>query len=148
MAQKKTCGFAISTYGQSMIEDMAEERAREGEEFPGLMTATGEITQKGWDKLGEDISQLEINGLAWLRKNFYNARDEGHDGNDDLIGTLWYSPRSKKQLELLELGVRERVDMSDAGYGDFAKAAFKGVSDFGEAVLGGQINFFDVKEDF
>lgn len=154
-------GFAISVYHQDHIEENAHERAdaRYGdpewtEEMVrlGLLTKRGEITNKGWDQLGEDIDRLERNSLAWMKRTFGHVRAEGHDSHDDLVGTFWFDPTNYDQAWLVELassspGRSERIDMSDASYGSLAHMAFDGVSDFGASVLGGQITFFDVSPE-
>lgn len=144
-SSEKSCGFAIAVYDERIIEENARERADDGETFGGLLTSDGTITDRGWAQLNDDSAKLERNALAWLRKNFVGAADQGHDSSGDLIGNLRYSARSKKQKELIELGVDERIDMIDGSFGDLSDTAFNGVSDFGQAVLGGQINFFDVE---
>ncbi len=155
--QEKTAGFAIDCGSQAMIEDFARERfresAREGDDFKklavdsGYMTADGEITDAGWVVLNDDTAKIERNCLAWLKKNFPGGvRGEGHDGHGDLIGTLWWSPRSKKQRELLELGQSERIDFVDASYGDLYKTVYNGTSGF-SIVLYGSITFFDTNLD-
>lgn len=153
-ASEKSCGFAISIYDQSMIEENAAERVREEgtEGFGRLVTKKGEITNAGWDQLNKDVSQLERNSLNWLKKKFGGARDDGHD-SDDLVGSVWYDPENTEQMELLELaspspGRSERIDMQDASFGDLSHTVWEGVSDFGEAVLGGAITFFDCDEEF
>jgi len=148
-AQKRqgSAGFAISTYHQDVIAENAKERFGEQADpyMVGLVDPRGHILSAGWEELKRDIATIERNAMAWLRKTFNDARDEGHSG-DELVGTLWFNPRSKKQLSLLEIGQNERIDMTDASYGDFARVAFKGVSRLGEQVLGGAIHFYDVQE--
>jgi len=107
----------------------------------------GTISGEGWDQLVMDIYELEGNSLAWLAKTFSYAKDDGHDSLGDLVGRFWWSPTNRSQLETLEIGLRERIDMSDSGYGDLANSVWKGVSDFGQSVLGGAINFEKVDSD-
>ena len=64
-----------------------------------------------------------------------------------LIGTFWFDPKKLKQAEMLLTGVNERIDMVDTGFGDLGDTAWKGVSTFGQDVLGGAINFFDIPKD-
>lgn len=147
-------GFAISTYDQDLIEENARDKfsSRYGDpearaEFldAGLIKNDGTPTTAGWHELTEDISRLEINALKWLRRNFQSVRDEGHGNRDELIGTFWYDPDNANQVELIEIGIEERIDMVDCSYGDLCDTAFDGVSDFGGFVLGGEIHFFDVE---
>lgn len=153
-------GFAITTYDQRTIEDNAWERFgpkwgdpkdRRKAMDDGWVDASGAITQAGWDQLNDDVHQVERNAMAWMRGTFTDARDEGHGQYDDLVGTFWFDPDDYEQSRLVELaadtGRMERVDMNDASYGDLAYTAFDGVSDFGAAVLGGHITFFDVKPE-
>lgn len=148
-------GFGIGTYGEDIVESNAEEhygpkygnpadRAEAMRE--GLVDAKGEITHKGWEQLNEDISQLERNSMTWLRKTFESARDEGH-GDEELVGTFWFDPKNLKQAEMLLMGVNDRIDMSDSSYGDLADTVWKGVSPFGQSVLGGSITFNDIPPD-
>ena len=148
-------GFAIHTDHEDVIKDNAREhfgpdygddadraKALKG----GLVDAKGEITRHGWEVLNKDFRTLENNSLAWLRKVFGRASDQGHDSSGDLIGSLSFNPRNATQAHNIVVGKNERVDFSDASYGDFARSgAWKGVSDFGQSVLGGHITFFDIQ---
>lgn len=151
-------GFAISTYDERHVQDNAHERfgPRYGDPedrkealAAGLVDARGDITEKGWELLSKDIQRLELNSLAWLRKHFRNARDEGHGGHDgdELVGTFWFDDEDPEQADLISLGTSERIDMSDTSFGSLADYAWKGVSDFGASILGGQIQFFDIDKD-
>ena len=151
-------GFAVDVYPQELVEENAHDRFNEDPEFrkkatkAGLLEIrSGDITLAGWAKLNADIRQIEGNALAWLHEKFTNVRDEGHGTHGDLIGTFWFDPTDPEQAHLVELaadtGRQERVDMVDASYGDLAKTAFDGVSDFGASVLGGGVTFFDVKPE-
>ena len=111
----------------------------------GLIDAQGKITDRGWEQLNKDISTLERNALAWLRKTFSRVSDQGHS-DSSLIGGLSFDPRSPTQAHNIVMGKDERVDFSDTSYGDFAgNGAWKGVSTFGQDVLGGHITFFDIQ---
>lgn len=68
-----TCGFAIDMDN----DDMLEENARED----GITL--------DWDKLSEDASVIENRMLKWLDYRYGTARDEGHNSNDELVGTLF-----------------------------------------------------------
>jgi hypothetical protein len=153
-----SAGFGISTWPEDMIEQGCEEhfgpRAKEYGDTGGrrkflrakLINQEGGITPKGWEKLNADVMVLERNALQWLRETFAGARDDGHDNHGDLIGDLWFDPTNQRHLELLETGAEERIDMVDSSFGDLSNTVWKGVSPFGQAVLGGEINFFDVPE--
>lgn len=152
---ERSGGFAIGTYTQDIVESNAKDHLgpkygdphdRAEAMSAGMVDADGDITPKGWDQLNEDILQLERNSVAWLRKTFESARDEGH-GDDELIGTFWYDPKKLKQAEMLLMGINERIDMSDSSYGDLAETVWKGVSPFGQDVLGGAISFMDIPQD-
>lgn len=106
-----------------------------------LVTSKGAITERGWEVLNRDALKLEANALAWLRSKFPTVRDEGHDRYGDLVGVLWYDPRNRSQNTIVETGLNERIDMVDSTYGDLANSVWKGVSEFGQSVLGGAINF-------
>ena len=147
--------FEVSTYDQRLIEDNAHERfgasygdlqERDKMISAGFLDASGDadITAEGWEQLNKDIKRLEQNALAWLRKSFIHIRNDGHH-NDTLVGVVWFDPTDRRQAELIS-GSSERIDMTDASYGDLAKSAFNGVSEFGEQVLGGAVYFSDVDE--
>lgn len=154
-------GFAIGVYDQYLIESNAHERADERHGDPewrdemvrlGVLTRDGEITAKGWDLLNRDIDRIERNSLAWMRATFNHVRDDGHGSTDELVGSFWFDPANPEHAYLVDLaspspGRSERIDMSDASYGDLANTAFNEVSSFGEAVLGGQITFFAVQPE-
>ncbi len=148
-------GFAIHTDHEDVIKDNARdhfgpdygdaaERAKMMK--AGLVDATGKITDRGWEVLNKDFRTLETNALTWLRKIFGRASDQGHDSSGDLIGSVSFNPRNATQAHNVVVGKNERVDFSDASYGDFARSgAWKGVSNFGQSVLGGHITFFDIQ---
>jgi hypothetical protein len=146
-------GFSISTYGEDLVEDNARDRmdARYGDpEFRRNATrmkliGPNGITERGWAILNEDIMKLERNALRWLRNNFGSVRDEGHDSYGDLVGVVWWDPRNRKQRDLVETGISERIDMTDSSYGNLANTVWEGVSPFGQSLLGGQINFMPMK---
>ena len=150
---ERSGGFSISTYSQDLIEDNARDLFEEGGTFreealaAGMMNVDGEITVNGWKTLNADVRVLDRNAMRWLKRTFNSARDEGHAAADDLVGTFWYDPSNKDQMEAIDMGIGERIDMIDASYGDLAHTAFDDVSDFGAWVLGGQINFMDVITD-
>jgi hypothetical protein len=161
-------GFAIGVYDQGMIESNADvqfglgrhvdPRDRAWAEEEGLFnndsgTKEGTITAKGWDLLNDDIAKIEKNAMAWMKRKFLDARDEGHGGHggEELIGTFWFDPRNADQAQLVDLaadtGRQERIDFVDTSFGDFGDTAFDGVSKFGGLILGGGITFFDVKPE-
>lgn len=159
-AVRSSAGFAIGSDSQDLIEENVRERFGSKYGDPkdraraireGWIDAQGEITNDGWDLLNDDTAQIERNALAWMSKKFLNARDEGHDKYDDLVGTFWFDPTDPEQAQLIELaadtGRQERIDVVDASYGDLARTAFKLVSDFGSSVLGGSITFFGVSPE-
>ncbi len=149
-----TAGFSVHTDHEDVVEDNARERFgpaygdaadRAKALKAGNVNAAGKITARGWERLNKDIRVLESNALAWLRKIFGRASDQGHDSDGDLIGGLSFDPRSPTQAHNIVMGKDERIDFSDASYGDFAgSGAWKGVSPFGQSVLGGHITFFDI----
>ena len=151
MAKKtttRTAMFDISTYPQHLIEECARERFAEPllqdicQQFQslGLIDAKGNITKSGWEILSDDCGTLERNSMRWLRQKFVSAVDHGHV-DDALVGTVTFNPRSSTQRNLIEIGENERIDMTDSSYGDLAKTVMRGVSEFGEMVLGGGIQF-------
>lgn len=151
--RERQCGFAIALSQQREIEERALEKFGEDpdEEFQklsveaGFVTKDGSITEAGWAQLQKDMQQAERNALAWLKKHFVGARDEGHDSHDDLIGTLYWNPRSKKQREMIMLGANERIDFDDSSYGGMT-TAWDGASGFA-IIMTGSITFFDLDID-
>lgn len=149
-----TAGFSVHTDHEDVIKDNARDRfgpdygdaaERAKRMKAGLVDAQGKITDRGWEQLNKDVSTLERNALAWLRKTFGRVSDQGHS-DGDLIGGLSFDPRSPAQAYNIVMGKGERVDFSDASYGDFARSgAWDGVSIFGQDVLGGHITFFDIQ---
>lgn len=96
---RKSCGFAISV-GDQMIQSMAHDFVEEHgvpKAFKKLVEADGTITPAGWEKLTRDVLKVESNALAWLRKTFLGARDDGHDTAGDLVGSLFYDPSDTRQ---------------------------------------------------
>lgn len=151
---QSSAGFDIHTDHESVVEDNARERF--GPDYgdaadrakrlkEGLVDEQGKITRRGWDLLNKDIATLERNGLAWLRKTFGNASDQGHDAQGGLIGSVSFDPLNVAHARNILMGKNERIDFNDSSFGDFAREAWKGVSDFGQEVLGGSINFFDIE---
>jgi hypothetical protein len=154
-AESVSGGFAIGTWDEDIITEHARDKFGGGRygDAQGrkhflrskLINSKGEITKKGWGVLNDDMVTLEHNSMLWLRENFESARDKGYGLSGELIGTFWYDLDDPRQLELIETGIEERIDMSDASYGDLADSVWDGVSDFGASVLGGQISFFGVE---
>jgi len=153
---ERSGGFGIGTYDEHHIESLAEERF--GREYGdkndraeqmklGNVDAEGKITKRGWNQLNKDIGVLERNAMAWLRKTFNSARDEGHDSFDDLAGTFWFDTGKVNQAEMLMMGLNERIDMVDTSYGDLGDTVWKGVSNFGGLVLGGGIKFYGIDDE-
>jgi hypothetical protein len=154
-------GFAIGFYDQSHIEENLRERIdpRYGDAHlrqewakEGWIDAKGELTYKGSERLSKDLSMMERNAMAWLTDRFRHIRVDGHDNHGDLIGSVWFDPTNEAHAYLIELasdppGRGERIDMADSSFGDLANTAFDGVSNIGENVLGGQVNFFDVQSE-
>lgn len=141
---EESVGFAIGVDDNLIEDNLADSNSNEKELLvdKGLINHDGVITKKGWDVLRKDVLRLENNSVKWLKKHFNAVRDEGHDSHNDLIGSVFYDPNNTKQVDLVELGMDERIDMLDASYGDLANSVWDGVSDFGGMVLGGAINFY------
>ena len=153
---QSSAGFDIHTDHEDVVEDNARERfgtnygdaaERAKQMKAGLVDDQGKITKRGWELLNKDIATLERNGLAWLRKTFGNASDQGHDAQGGLIGSVSFDPLNVAHARNILMGKNERIDFSDSSFGDFARDAWKGVSTFGQEVLGGSINFFDVDQN-
>lgn len=147
MTETVPIAFGIYTWGEDLIAANARDKldVRYGDaDFRtnvlrlGLMDSKGTITEKGWEVLNRDLTTLERNAMAWLRRKFFSARDDGHDSHGDLVGTVWADPRDIEQKKLLDIvrdGSEEKIDLGDIPNG------YKGVSEFGLSVLGGDINF-------
>lgn len=147
-------GFAIHTDAEGVVQDNARDRFgpdygepedREEALRAGFVDEEGEITQHGWDILNKDVARLERNALAWLRKNFQSARDEGHDSYSDLIGTFYFDPRDPAQADLLLTGLGENGYASLHFY-DLPQVT-NGTSRFSSVLDGGQITFFAIPDE-
>lgn len=154
-SQTAVAGFAIHIDHESVIEENARERFsltygdpddRRAAFSAGFIDANGEISPRGWEILNKDIQALETNSLAYLKRKFVSAVDHGHSTDGALVGNVWFDPTNIEQAELIILAHEgnERLDMNDESYGDLARYAWDGVSDFGLSVLGGSITFFTV----
>lgn len=133
--------YSIGTGHESDIDDLSREKFGPRGTEPeyrriflreGLIDKEGEVTQKGWDLLNEDIGKLERNVFGWLRKSLDGARDEGHGDSGDLIGGFWFDAHNPKQLEIVVVGVENGINESDF---DLDLLAWKDLSDFGTAIL-------------
>jgi hypothetical protein len=143
--------FIIHVWPQDLIEENARDRELDDDERKamiahGFIDEDGKITDYGWHRLAIDSRLLEDNSMKWLRATFVSAHDQGHDG-DDLAGIFYWAPSDRKQVETLDIALRERIDMTDLSYGDLAENVWKGVSGFGQGLLGGQIQFEGVDKD-
>lgn len=133
--------FSIGTGHESDVDERAREKFGPGDEYPehreeclrkGLIDKEGTVTQKGWDALNEDIAKLERNAYGWLRKVLDGARDEGHGDSGDLVGGYWFDAKDPKQVDVVLAGAERGISENDF---DLDKYAWKGVSDFGIALL-------------
>lgn len=147
--RKMRAGFAIGTYDQRMLEDAvlevfgpnAEPDERKEALKQGLISRAGEITERGWESLSEDIMTVERNALAWLRRHFKSVRDEGHTTNDDLVGSVWYDSTDKVSAKLVhEFHQPETMQLTDI------TELCDGTGLFG-VVIGGWLEFYDVSPD-
>lgn len=84
-----TCGFAIGTSDEATINANAAEKG----------------VTLDWDKVNADIQVIESKMIKWLDDMFGSARDEGHDSDDDLVGTLFIY----KNLDIVE----ESIDIQE-----------------------------------
>lgn len=153
-----SAGFAILTTSSGTIEDNLSdivasmdhyfvETFREWER-QGLIEGDV-ITEKGWDVLTDDSLRLERNCLAWLRKTFDNALDEGHGGHDgeELIGTFWFDPTDTEQMEWIHQGTFESIRMLEHLPNAEAEKLLTGLSKFGYGLLDAEIQFFNVPQE-
>jgi hypothetical protein len=147
-----SAGFAVDLYPEDVIDANVEdtfspkygkvsasERREAIEE--GVITKDGELTPKGWEWLNDDIRKVEVRVVSWLRDTFEGARDEGHGGHsgEELIGTFWVNPRSKKQMGLLEdMASGEGIELETID-------VWSGLSKLSNA-LGGRLFAFDVEK--
>lgn len=97
----------------------------------------------------DDSLRLERNCLAWLRKTFDNALDEGHGGHDgeELIGTFWFDPTDTEQMEWIHQGTFESIRMLEHLPYAEAEKLLTGLSKFGYGLLDAEIQFFDVPQE-
>lgn len=68
-----TCGFAIDMDNEDMLDEYERENG---------------VTLDS-DKVTEDALVIESRMLRWLDYRYGTARDEGHNSNDELVGTLF-----------------------------------------------------------
>lgn len=143
---KKTMRFAIDFDPEDVIEANAEDNF--GESAPeedrkkarkrGFVTATGKITQKGWDQLNRDILKIESNVVEWMNKLFVRAYVHGHD-SESLAGIVEYDDADTIQRELIREG-KDGIHFADLSYGKYPEFAFKGTSGF-SVVIDGRLFF-------
>ena len=156
---ERTCGFAVSTTGQEMIEENARERCSEDTEdreqwaAAGLVTPpNGEITAAGWEQINKDVETLENNGVKFLERKALHARDEGHGSDGSLVGTLFLNWRNSRHRALV-LDPGDTIDDDTVVYrcpehmsGREYQRMMRGVSDFGAALLDVTIELFNLDE--
>jgi hypothetical protein len=116
-----SCGFSIGTSHEDVIKQNAEEADIELD----------------WDKINEDVQLLESQSIAWLDKEFGSARAEGHDGSDDLIGTLFVYKNLDDIKDVID---RQEGLMTSSGTLDIA---FDGLNYPG--LVDVTINFFNLE---
>lgn len=141
----KKIGFAIELYPDDVIEANVEDSFGPGGDAKdrskalnsGFVTESGQLTEKGSERLTVDAVQMERNVLIWLRKMFESASDHGHATDGSLVGLVSYDPADKTQKELIKLG-KEGIDLFDLSYGSDHEFAYKGTSAF-STVLGGRL---------
>jgi len=122
-------GYGIETSSEYEIEEYANE--------DGI-----ETDSEFWSKINNDISIIERNVLKYLNKTD-SARDEGHNSNDELVGTLYIS--NNKTLEMVEDSIDDEPRMTSKG--DFPlddSELYKGVSDVG-GLIEVSLNFYNLE---
>ena len=95
-------GFYIGTGDQGMMED----NLREDGVDPNTVD---------WNRINNDLSKIECNMLAVLRKNGLELRDEGHGTNNDLGGSAWLHTKLTNDNVLNDVGIDLLKDMVDSG---------------------------------
>jgi len=124
-------------YGFAIIDGFMEDA--DDDEHPHSSTLDSEgITQAAM--------QIERNMLRWLKKNVGNARDEGHDSRDDLVGSVFVEKGSEGHqfiLDALEAG----EPMSFGGYSNLPFDATEGVDEKYAWYFNPELEFFDGPEE-
>lgn len=130
-------GFAIITSPQGVIEDNAFDK--------GI-----ELQEEDWAQISAGLERMEINAVQFLAQAFGSARNEGHDANGDLIGSVWIDASTLAHAEILERF--EYID--DTAICDFdglesiaSPNLFEGVNDLTQSLVDGQIELFDLKPE-
>lgn len=103
----------------------------------------GEINKSEWDQINEDVRQMEINVLSWLRDKLEGARDEGHGNDGALIGTTWYDSENSEQVDF----VMSHALQADNFDSDYFNEFYKGLSELGEYTIDVRIEFFDIPDE-
>src|SRR5208282_5594863 len=109
---------AMEKFGQ----DYGDPNDREEAFKAGFIDREGKITEKGWEVLWSDGDKIEKSAFGWLKKKFANVSDVMHgdwpSSGDLFDGHVEVDIDDPAQLDLLLLGVNERIDMDDTSYGD------------------------------
>lgn len=84
------CGFAIRTNDEYDIKDNFKDRYDR------------EPTKKEWREINKDTERIERNAMKHLDKVLDWARDEGHNSNDELVGSCGARWDNKKGLKFIE----------------------------------------------
>jgi len=135
-------GFAIGTADQYYIEANARDHEVE-------------LTDESWETLNNDSMALEHNCMELLGKAGIQVRDEGHDGQGDLVGSAWVK-RGEPAWELVRRWVETDGELfmdasrieQEIGVEGAGEILWQGVSELGKDLLDCRIEFFDVKEKF
>jgi hypothetical protein len=128
-----TAGFAIST----SPEDMIEQNAKDSEI---------ELTKKEWEVLNKDMSKIESNVIKHITNKYHvQIRDEGHDNDSDLIGSIFFKSSNKKAAEYFADHGKDNEDQLAGAAG--AVDIFHGVSEIGAKIIDVSIYFFNIEEE-
>lgn len=144
MADLIDIGFSISLGDEHMIAD-------------NFRDSFGRKPDKAdWEILSDDVEKLETAIYKQMKHIFPKIREEGHDKNDDLIGTVWLD--SKKYCELVAFRMNDFENNNDGTYtvyghneptNDFIMKYHldKDCSEYVSCLMP-QISFFQVPEDY
>lgn len=94
------------------------------------------------DSITQAAMQIERNMLNWLNSNIGNARDEGHDSSDDLIGSIFVESNSEAEEFIAEGNEHQGEEPYSTGKGDLPFDPFEGVADELISLFNPSLSFF------
>ena len=127
-------GFSIYTSNEGTIEDCARENGN------GIV-----LDDAAWNTLNEDTAKIERNVLRWLNTEI-GARSEGHNGEGDLVGSVFVYLDNPVHYEFFEDYLRHEEPWN-TGSGTFPNEAnvYEGTSELAH-LIDASLDLFDYKK--